>query len=207
MGRETIWVDDLRCWQAVMRQEPHAGEVFFARFYPVIADCLAWVAYYPYNGLSDEHRRHIIDEATSHALHRLLDDPRYFDPTRSGLRPLLARIAINCAKDLIRSETRRELRFPRQIVPEGADDEGPPVQGQAADRPVEDDIATHEDTDRVHRAIGMLLPLQRYAINLRLRGYSTQEIAQALGKSPDATESLIRRALARLRILLANSEQ
>lgn len=207
MGHETIWDDDLRCWQAVIRQEPHADEVFFARFYPVVAGCLAWVAYHPYNGFSDDQRRHIIDEATSRALQRLLDDPHYFVPNRNSLRPLLARMATNHAIDLIRSETRRELHFPRQIVPEEADDEGLLASEPTASRSMEDDVAAQESTERVRRAI-LQIPLpQQDAINLHLLGYSTQEIAQVLGRSPDATESLIRRARDRLRTLLADSGQ
>lgn len=207
MGSEAVDNEDLRFLRAVMRQEPYAEERFFARFYSIVAQYLAWVAHHPYSGLSDEQRRHIIDQATIHALHRLLADPSYFDPARGSPRPLLARIATNHARDLIRMEMRREQPFPPRIMPEETDAEQPPVRQPDASRPVEDVVITNENEERVHRAISELPSSQKQAIDLWLQELTTKEIAHALGKSEDAAESLIRRARASLRALLADREE
>lgn len=111
-----------------------------------------------------------------------------YRPVGAGLRAWLIRIARNAAID----QERRDRRT-RPI--DDADHE------QASASPSPEDVAVLADERRaVHLLVQALPDPQRDAIAMRFgAGMTAREIGQVLGKSDDATQKLITRALARLR--------
>jgi RNA polymerase sigma-70 factor (ECF subfamily) len=103
----------------------------------------------------------------------------------------LYRIVVNLCHDA----RRRARRGPAQLS-EGA---------APAQDPVADPIEAVERAERVRRAVSSLPDRQRTAVILhRYQGLSHHEIAQAMGWSESAVESLIVRAYATLRRELAD---
>jgi RNA polymerase sigma-70 factor (ECF subfamily) len=101
----------------------------------------------------------------------------------------LCSIARNKLTDHHRQLDRQERRHLRLVVREI------PVAGAAAAR-------STEDRDAVIGALRDLPALQRAALVLRyVDGFSVREVAKALDRTEDATESLIRRAKERFRTI------
>lgn len=120
--------------------------------------------------------------------------PRY-EP-RQAFLAWLYRIARNAVID-------RARRGGRQVAFEDA------LDHPAADLVVEPDveILARSDSDTLRKALGKLTPLQQEVIVLRfLQGYSTQEVAQIVGKREGTVRGIQFRAIGALRQLIPSRE-
>lgn len=104
----------------------------------------------------------------------------------------LYRIVVNQCLDM----KRRAARQPRSVDPESFDRVG---------RDRDNRLEADERAERVRRAVAALPETQQTALVLhRFEGQPIRQIAQVLGKSDSAVESLLVRAYARLRENLAD---
>ena len=105
----------------------------------------------------------------------------------------LFRIAANVVTDARRAASRRQtVAF--ETVPDPPDpDMGPDELLLARDR-----------RDRLRAALAMLPDEQRAAVELQLAGWTGEQIAAALNRSPEAVRMLRHRAMTRLRDTLAD---
>jgi RNA polymerase sigma-70 factor (ECF subfamily) len=71
---------------------------------------------------------------------------------------------------------------------------------------LDDRVVLSDRRERLAWAIGTLGPEQQQVIHLRLAGLQTNEISEALGKSPGAVRVIHHRAVNRLRELMDDSE-
>jgi RNA polymerase sigma-70 factor, ECF subfamily len=111
--------------------------------------------------------------------------PRY-RPTGGGIAAWLIRIARNAALDA----GRRASAIP--LV-----DDLPDGRGSSAP---EERVLAEEATASLHAAVNSLPPIQREAIALRYAaGLTARQIGDVLGKSDQATQKLLSRALATIR--------
>lgn len=101
----------------------------------------------------------------------------------------LFRIAQNTVIDTVRC--RRPAQGLDAIV-----DRGDPAPGP------EDETLARAEGEALRQALGQLTDEQRVAIELQLAGWSGPQIAEVLGKSPQAIKMLRFRALQRLRVFL-----
>ena len=128
----------------------------------------------------------LAEELTQQTFIQAVRHWRSFDG-RSDPVTWLCSIARNKLTDHYRELDRRERRRLRLIVRE-IDMAQPPLDRSVADR------------EAVLQALGGVPSLQRAALILRyVDGLSLREVAQAIGRSEDATESLLRRAKDRFR--------
>jgi len=116
---------------------------------------------------------------------------------RSQLGTWLYRIAVNCAMDLMRKESRRAARETSEDKVE--------IATLAADEPRPDRLAESSELGRaVSEVLKDLSPTERTAFVLRhFEGYSSVEIAQMLGIRSGATRNAVFRAVRKLRVALA----
>jgi RNA polymerase sigma-70 factor (ECF subfamily) len=125
---------------------------------------------------------------------------------KSSFSTWLTRIAINSALMMLRKK-----RVCYEIPFEGIDDSGNNYERWEAKSPAEDpesQLARKEREELLKAAILRLPQVLREVVELRqARGYSTREIAQALGISVPAVKSRLSRARLTLRTALrpANS--
>jgi len=129
---------------------------------------------------------HLAEELTQQTFLQAIRHWQGFDG-RSDPVTWLCSIARNKLTDHYRELDRQERRQLRLIVREI----------EMADVEVDREVA---DREAVLEALRGLPPLQRAALILRyVDGLSLREVAAALGRSEDATESLLRRAKERFR--------
>ena len=106
-----------------------------------------------------------------------------------GALAWLLRIARNAAVD----DARRRRR--RWVLPVRSTDEWP-----ALARPTEEAVIAADEGDHLRRLLAELPAIQRDAIALRFgAGMTAREIGGVIGKSEEATQKLIVRAVARLK--------
>lgn len=124
---------------------------------------------------------HLAEELTQQTFIEAVRHWRSFDG-RADVITWLCTIARNKLTDHYRELDRQERRYLRLIVREI------PSEDDAPDRSV-------ADREAILHALRGLPPLQRAALVLRyVDGLSLREVATALDRSEDATESLLRRA-------------
>jgi RNA polymerase sigma-70 factor (ECF subfamily) len=132
------------------------------------------------------------DEAldlTADTFERALGSISRYAPRGGGIRAWLFRIARNTAVDHAR---RRRLRIP--FWPMATD-----VRASENDEPESSALAAHEH-HRLRLLLADLPDIQRDAIALRYgAGLTAREIAVVIGKSEEATQKLMSRALRRLK--------
>jgi RNA polymerase sigma-70 factor (ECF subfamily) len=83
--------------------------------------------------------------------------------------------------------------------------EEPPEPVDPSPRP-EDHAVVADERESLRAAIARLSEDQRAVLELQLAGWRGPEIAEALGKSPDAVKMLRLRAVRQLRVLLADGD-
>lgn len=132
----------------------------------------------------------LAEELTQQTFIQAIRHWRTFDGRSDSITWLCA-IARNKLTDHHRQLDRQERRRLRLIVREIQMSDG------VANQPI-------EDREEVLAALRCLPPLQRVALVLRfVDGLSVHEVADALGRSEDATESMLRRAKERFRSIYA----
>ncbi len=119
--------------------------------------------------------------------------------SRGRFAPFLFRIAGNLARNEIRRRSVRRLLTWGESGVEGDEDAVLSVEAADADRP--DIVWTRtRDAERVRHALLKLPERQRVAVMLkRFEGFTQDEIAEAMGISVSAVESLLVRGMAALR--------
>jgi RNA polymerase sigma-70 factor, ECF subfamily len=148
---------------------------------------------------------HDAEDALQDAMLRAFSHLRDFQE-KSSFSTWLTRIAINSALMMLRKK-----RVCYEIPFEGIDDSGDNYERWEAKSPAEDpesQLARKEREELLKDAILRLPRVLREVVELRqARGYSTREIAQALGISVPAVKSRLSRARLTLRtaLLPANS--
>lgn len=112
---------------------------------------------------------------------------------RSQFSTWLFRIAVNCAMDLMRKESRRMARERAEDVVQMA--------SLATEHPRPDRLAASREAGRaVIRVLRRLSPTERAAFVLRhFEGYSSAEIGQMLGIRGGAARNAVFRAVGKLR--------
>ena len=112
---------------------------------------------------------------------------------RSQFSTWLYRIAINCAMDLMRKESRRAAR---EQAEDAAD-----MANLATEDPRPDRLAASSEAGRaVAKVLRGLSPTERAAFVLRhFEGYSSAEIGRMLGMRAGATRNAVFRAVRKLR--------
>jgi RNA polymerase sigma-70 factor (ECF subfamily) len=109
---------------------------------------------------------------------------------KEHLRAYLYRITHNLITDLYRREPPPSLELDEDRVPEDSTDPSGLIS----------DI---QEADIVRRALQLITPEQRQVIMLRfIEGWSSQEIAQVMGKSIGAVKALQHRGIASLQRIL-----
>ena len=191
---ERLPIPNLACNVAVGQGDPLDEAAIVARaqhdpaaFAPLYQDYLAPVYRYCYRRLGS---REAAEDATSLVFERALRAlPRF----RGGsFRAWLFAIAHNAVTDAYR---RRGTHPPFVEALEIADPAPPPEQ-----------LALLADEQRLLATALALLPAdQRHVIELRLSGIPSIEVAEILGRSPEAVRALQLRATRRLQALLATS--
>jgi len=115
--------------------------------------------------------------------------------SRANFGTWLHRIAINCALDLIRGRSRREMTEEADTLERlaGADADGAPASPERA-------MASAQIRERITRALGRLSELERAAFTLRhFEGLSIEEISRMLNLRTSATKHSIFRAVRKMR--------
>jgi RNA polymerase sigma-70 factor (ECF subfamily) len=131
----------------------------------------------------------LAEELTQQTFLQAVRHWRAFDG-RSDSVTWLCSIARNKLVDHYREVDRQRRRHLRLVVREM------PIADEAGFQ------GSFDDREAVLAGLRQLQPLQRAALILRfVDGLSVREVADALGRSEDATESLIRRAKARFRAI------
>ena len=177
------WPDDTSLALAA-QHDPTAFDALYSRYVgPIYRYCHVRLG-----------TREAAEDATSatflKAMHAL---PRYREGNFAGW---LYRIAANTVVDLQRERGRYHDPSHSHVFPERRDP-APLPDEQAIERAREDELRA---------ALARLPDEQRAAVELQLAGWSGQQIADALGRSPEAVRMLRHRALTRLRTILADSD-
>ena len=135
------------------------------------------------------------DEAfalTATTFERALDAIGRYRPSGGGMRAWLLRIARNAAID----HSRKQRRLVRGPTPEAA---FAPVAS------AEDVAVAADERRRVRRLVAQLRAPERDAIALRYAaGMTAREIGEVIGRSEEATQKMLSRALARLKEAYTN---
>ena len=143
---------------------------------------------------------HDAEDALQDAMLRAFSHLKDFQE-KSSFSTWLTRIAINSALMMLRKK-----RVCYEIPFEGIDDSGDNYERWEAKSPAEDpesQLARKEREELLKDAILRLPQVLREVVELRLaRGYSTREVAQALGISVPAVKSRLSRARLTLRTAL-----
>jgi RNA polymerase sigma-70 factor, ECF subfamily len=143
---------------------------------------------YAYRMLGDPH---LAEDCVSETFSRFLVAIRDGRGPTENVRAYLYRIAHNIATDYYR-------RKPRTEVPLNSD-----LCGAAEDNPIHH-FSQDEEQRMVREALFKLPIDQRRVLMLRfVEGWRHDEVAEALGKSPEATRALQHRALLSLKRMLA----
>jgi RNA polymerase sigma-70 factor (ECF subfamily) len=146
---------------------------------------------YAYRMLGDPH---LAEDCVSETFSRFLIAVRDGRGPTENVRAYLYRIAHNIATDHYR-------RKPRTEVPLNGD-----LYGAAEDNPVHR-YSQDEEQQIVREALFKLPIDQRRVLMLRfVEGWRHEEVAEALGKSPEATRALQHRALLSLKRMLASED-
>jgi RNA polymerase sigma-70 factor, ECF subfamily len=146
---------------------------------------------YAYRMLGDPH---LAEDCVSETFSRFLFAVRDGRGPTENVRAYLYRIAHNIATDHYR-------RRPRTEVPLNSD-----LCGAAEDNP-DHQYSRDEEQQMVRDALFRLPIDQRRVLMLRfVEGWRHDEVAEALGKSPEATRALQHRALLSLKRMLASDE-
>jgi RNA polymerase sigma-70 factor (ECF subfamily) len=123
-------------------------------------------------------------------------DAARFDPERGAVAPWLFSLARHKSIDLVRREQNVRKRT--------ADVD---LELEEADDDVDDEAWQRIRSDRVHAAVAELTPVQREALELAFfQGLTHVEVADRLDIPLGTAKTRIRRALLRLRDVLADSE-
>jgi RNA polymerase sigma-70 factor, ECF subfamily len=150
---------------------------------PVYRYCLRWLG-----------AKEVAEDVTAQVFARAMDAlPRYRTDS-SSFRSWLFAIAHNALVDTQRARRPTGSLMLAALVPDGRP--GPEDQALAA-----------EEQRTVRDLLAGLAPEQRRVLELRLAGLTTNEIASALGRSPEAVRMTQSRAAARLRDLLATKQE
>lgn len=167
--------------------EPRAWEGLARAFAPPIAEKISFVTL---RCLGRPARPDEADEIAQEVFVRLARDGarslRAFG-WRCSLKTYILTLAASCAIDRFRREGRAGARIvrwarAREAAPSSTD-------------PAEELLAG-ETEEAVREALGRLPPRDRLLVEMRFwRGLENAEIARALGTSPDAVRSALRRAL------------
>ena len=107
----------------------------------------------------------------------------------------LFRIAANVVTDARRHGARRPT-LPFETVAEPPDPNASP----------DDLLLARDSAERLRAALATLPDEQRAAVELQLAGWPGEQIATALGRSPEAVRMLRHRAITRLRDILADDD-
>lgn len=146
---------------------------------------------YAYRMLGDPH---LAEDCVSETFSRFLVAIRDGRGPTENVRAYLYRIAHNIATDHYR-------RRPRTEIPLNGD-----LYGAAEDNPVHH-YSQDEEQQMVRDALFRLPVDQRRVLMLRfVEGWRHDEVAEALGKSPEATRALQHRALLSLKNMLSSGE-
>jgi RNA polymerase sigma-70 factor, ECF subfamily len=146
---------------------------------------------YAYRMLGDQH---LAEDCVSETFSRFLNAIRDGRGPTENVRAYLYRIAHNIATDYYR-------RRPRMELPLNSD-----LYGGSEDNPVHR-FAQDEEQQLVREALFRLPIDQRRVLILRfVEGWRHEEVAEALGKSPEATRALQHRALLSLKRMLSSDE-
>jgi RNA polymerase sigma-70 factor, ECF subfamily len=143
---------------------------------------------------------HDAEDALQDAMLRAFSHLNNFQE-KSSFSTWVTRIAINSALMMLRKK-----RVCQEVPFEGIDGSGDNYEPREAKSPAEDPetrLARKEREDLLNAAILQLPQVLREVVELRqARGYSTKEIAQALGITVPAVKSRLSRARATLRAAL-----
>lgn len=150
---------------------------------PVYRYCLRWLG-----------AKEAAEDVTAQVFARAMDAlPRYRTDGPS-FRSWLFAIAHNALVDTQRTRRPTGPLLLAALVPDGRP--GPEDQALAA-----------EEQQTVRELLAGLVPDQRRVLELRLAGLTTNEIAAALGRSPESVRMTQSRAAAKLRDLLATKQE
>lgn len=138
--------------------------------------------------------REAAEDATSETFTKAIAAlPRYRERAGSAsFRGWLHTIAYNAAMDTHRRRPTASL--------------GPAWEGVDSDPLPEEHAESREASADLHRRIADLTPDQQAVMHLRLAGLTGAEIADALGRTPQAVKSIQFRAIHRLRQALTHCE-
>ena len=138
--------------------------------------------------------REAAEDATSETFTKAIAAlPRYGERAGSAsFRGWLHTIAYNAAMDTHRRRPTASL--------------GPAWEGVDSDPLPEEHAESREASADLHRRIADLTPDQQAVMHLRLAGLTGAEIADALGRTPQAVKSIQFRAIHRLRQALTHCE-
>jgi RNA polymerase sigma-70 factor (ECF subfamily) len=138
------------------------------------------------------------EDITQELFVHLWEHPDRFEPARGSLRTYLLTRTHSRAVDAIRSRSARLRREER-------DARG--VAGVAVDVDVEGQVVQHAAAASVARALSLLAPAERAAIELAYYGgHSYREVAELLSEPEGTVKSRIRKGLQRLRALVEEVE-
>ncbi len=180
MGRTTEYGEktDDELMALTARRDHHAAAILIARHQRPLLNL-----FYRYTA-----DRTLSEDLAQEVFLRVYKSAPLYEP-RSIFRIWLYRIAKNiCFNEMKATRGQREL--PEEII--GQDDPGESL------------IASERDL-RVRQAVASLPERQKLALILRrFHGLSQQETAETMETTPEAIESLMTRAKAKLRVLLAD---
>ena len=146
------------------------------------------------------------DEAVSRTFLNMYAHLAEYDEKRGAFSTWLFRIAVNCAKDAVRSAARRpatSLSFAGEEDEDGAAEWDIPVT--SGDTVPEDAVERQELIQAVRRAVEALPDDQRQVVILRdLHGLPYQEISAMLGVELGTVKSRLNRGRANLKTILEN---
>lgn len=147
---------------------------------------------YAYRMLGD---KELAEDCVSETFSRFLRVIRDGRGPTENLRAYLYRIAHNWVTDHYRAKPNRYLPLDLEMV--GNPEENPAYQ-----------YSLEQQQNRVRIALMQLPPDQRRVIELRfLEQWSHEQVADAIGRSPEATRALQHRALNSLRRMLVQDEE
>jgi RNA polymerase sigma-70 factor (ECF subfamily) len=139
--------------------------------------------------------RVLAEEVVQEVFTQLWNHPERFDPERGSLRAFLLAHSHGRSVDLLRSEVSRKLREQREA--RLAAESGPDIEHEVWEMSV---------AEQVRRALGVLSPDERKAIELAyFGGHTYREVANLLHQPEGTIKSRIRAGLRRLRGALAES--
>ncbi len=139
----------------------------------------------------------VAEEVTQEVFVYFWEHAERFDAERGSLRAFLGSIAHRRSVDAVRRDTRRTAREERDQADQVA-------TGSADTIDLSERAASRDLADRVRRAVAMLPPEQREAIELAYFGGCTfRDVAVRLGIPEGTAKSRLRLALAKLANLLS----